>query len=99
MYAYIASIMPALCVEINRCKYCFVNNFRDPSPGARPIPTEITVRQERAVRRQSTTEEILIARGFRRTSTTEEMIRCRNFRRQSSQSDDVCRLDIRSILE
>ncbi|XP_052126983.1 uncharacterized protein LOC113205839 isoform X5 [Frankliniella occidentalis] len=33
-----------------------------------------------AIRRQSTTEEILIARGFRRQSTTEEMIRCRNFR-------------------
>ncbi|XP_063696764.1 uncharacterized protein LOC134827846 [Culicoides brevitarsis] len=63
---------------------------RDPSPCARP-PTEIAVRQERAIRRQSTTEEILIARGFRRTSTTEEMIRCRNFRRQSSQSDDVVR--------
>lgn len=42
------------------------------------------------IRRQSTTEEILIARGFRRQSTTEEMIRCRNFRRQSSQSDDAC---------
>lgn len=68
---------------------------RDPSPCARP-PTEIAVRQERAIRRQSTTEEILIARGFRRTSTTEEMIRCRNFRRQSSQSDDVVRLDITS---
>lgn len=57
---------------------------RDPSPGARP-PTERTM-----IRRQSTTEEILIARGFRRQSTTEEMIRCRNFRRQSSQSDDAC---------
>lgn len=44
-----------------------------------------------AIRRQSTTEEILISRGFRRQSTTEEMIRCRNFRRQSSQSDDTCR--------
>ncbi|KAG8226253.1 hypothetical protein J437_LFUL004810 [Ladona fulva] len=52
---------------------------RDPSPKAP------------AIRRQSTTEEILIARGFRRQSTTEEMIRCRNFRRQSSQSDDVTR--------
>lgn len=73
-------------------KYEKINTYRDPSPGARPLPpTEITVRQERAVRRQSTTEEILIARGFRRTSTTEEMIRCRNFRRQSSQSDDVQR--------
>ncbi|KAJ8720302.1 hypothetical protein PYW07_012345 [Mythimna separata] len=57
---------------------------RDPSPCARP-PTERTM-----IRRQSTTEEILIARGFRRQSTTEEMIRCRNFRRQSSQSDDAC---------
>ncbi|XP_013139834.1 PREDICTED: uncharacterized protein LOC106104348 [Papilio polytes] len=56
---------------------------RDPSPCARP--------PERTIfRRQSTTEEILIARGFRRQSTTEEMIRCRNFRRQSSQSDDAC---------
>lgn len=56
---------------------------RDPSPCARP--------PERTMfRRQSTTEEILIARGFRRQSTTEEMIRCRNFRRQSSQSDDAC---------
>ncbi|XP_065344510.1 uncharacterized protein rsh isoform X2 [Cloeon dipterum] len=52
---------------------------RDPSPKAPPI------------RRQSTTEEILIARGFRRQSTTEEMIRCRNFRRQSSQSDEFTR--------
>ena len=43
---------------------------REPSPVA-PRPT---------FRRQSTTEEILIARGFRRQSTTEEMIRCRNFR-------------------
>lgn len=58
---------------------------RDPSPGARPPE-----RSERLIRRQSTTEEILIARGFRRQSTTEEMIRCRNFRRQSSQSDDAC---------
>lgn len=56
---------------------------RDPSPGARPPERTI-------IRRQSTTEEILIARGFRRQSTTEEMIRCRNFRRQSSQSDDAC---------
>ncbi|KAJ8687813.1 hypothetical protein QAD02_023607, partial [Eretmocerus hayati] len=56
---------------------------RDPSPcrlaGSQHAPV---------IRRQSTTEEILIARGFRRQSTTEEMIRCRNFRRQSSQSDD-----------
>ncbi|KAI5646199.1 radish, isoform I [Phthorimaea operculella] len=57
---------------------------RDPSPGARPPP------ERQMIRRQSTTEEILIARGFRRQSTTEEMIRCRNFRRQSSQSDDAC---------
>lgn len=56
---------------------------RDPSPGARPP-------ERTMIRRQSTTEEILIARGFRRQSTTEEMIRCRNFRRQSSQSDDAC---------
>ncbi|XP_045486721.1 uncharacterized protein LOC111004149 isoform X1 [Pieris rapae] len=56
---------------------------RDPSPCARPPEKTI-------FRRQSTTEEILIARGFRRQSTTEEMIRCRNFRRQSSQSDDAC---------
>lgn len=66
---------------------------RDPSPCARPPPpqtqTECTPRP--AIRRQSTTEEILISRGFRRQSTTEEMIRCRNFRRQSSQSDDTCR--------
>ncbi|KAF6212504.1 hypothetical protein GE061_013027 [Apolygus lucorum] len=61
---------------------------RDASPckGAPPPPTHAP-----AIRRQSTTEEILIARGFRRQSTTEEMIRCRNFRRQSSQSDDCTR--------
>ncbi|XP_055380514.1 serine/arginine repetitive matrix protein 2-like isoform X2 [Condylostylus longicornis] len=69
---------------------------RDPSPCARPPPDRGENNRESsgrpsAVRRQSTTEEILIARGFRRQSTTEEMIRCRNFRRQSSQSDDVCR--------
>ncbi|XP_036677002.1 uncharacterized protein rsh isoform X1 [Drosophila suzukii] len=65
---------------------------RDHSPSSRP-QTQTTVEQNQrpAIRRQSTTEEILIARGFRRQSTTEEMIRCRNFRRQSSQSDDVCR--------
>ncbi|XP_037916826.1 uncharacterized protein LOC119655154 isoform X4 [Hermetia illucens] len=63
---------------------------RDPSPCARPPPPAET-NSRPAIRRQSTTEEILIARGFRRQSTTEEMIRCRNFRRQSSQSDDVCR--------
>uniref|UniRef100_A0A182T017 Uncharacterized protein n=1 Tax=Anopheles maculatus TaxID=74869 RepID=A0A182T017_9DIPT len=63
---------------------------RDASPCARPPPpTESTARP--SIRRQSTTEEILIARGFRRQSTTEEMIRCRNFRRQSSQSDDTSR--------
>lgn len=63
---------------------------RDPSPcnRAAPLPTESS---RPAIRRQSTTEEILIARGFRRQSTTEEMIRCRNFRRQSSQSDDTSR--------
>ncbi|XP_077280205.1 LOW QUALITY PROTEIN: rap GTPase activating protein radish [Temnothorax americanus] len=60
---------------------------REPSPCAR-APDNIH-RAPKIVRRQSTTEEILIARGFRRQSTTEEMIRCRNFRRQSSQSDDV----------
>ncbi|XP_026675723.1 uncharacterized protein PB18E9.04c [Diaphorina citri] len=62
---------------------------RDPSPG-KPVPGN---RDSHApsIRRQSTTEEILIARGFRRQSTTEEMIRCRNFRRQSSQSDDCSR--------
>ncbi|XP_072392456.1 uncharacterized protein [Diabrotica undecimpunctata] len=63
---------------------------RDPSPCNRgPPPTVENYRP--AIRRQSTTEEILIARGFRRQSTTEEMIRCRNFRRQSSQSDDCQR--------
>ncbi|XP_053669722.1 uncharacterized protein LOC128720101 [Anopheles nili] len=63
---------------------------RDASPCARPPPpTESNARP--SIRRQSTTEEILIARGFRRQSTTEEMIRCRNFRRQSSQSDDTSR--------
>ncbi|KAH8289268.1 hypothetical protein KR054_002748, partial [Drosophila jambulina] len=67
---------------------------RDPSPCSRPGPQVSAVNEQNqrpAIRRQSTTEEILIARGFRRQSTTEEMIRCRNFRRQSSQSDDVCR--------
>ena len=39
------------------------------------------------IRRQSTTDEILIARGFRRESTTEDLMRCRNFRRQSSTAD------------
>ncbi|XP_065159412.1 uncharacterized protein rsh isoform X3 [Atheta coriaria] len=61
---------------------------RDPSPCARPMP-ERGESHRPMIRRQSTTEEILIARGFRRQSTTEEMIRCRNFRRQSSQSDDT----------
>ena len=62
---------------------------RDPSPCNRapPAPTS----HAPVIRRQSTTEEILIARGFRRQSTTEEMIRCRNFRRQSSQSEDLSR--------
>ncbi|XP_023315246.1 uncharacterized protein LOC106654195 isoform X4 [Trichogramma pretiosum] len=59
---------------------------RDPSPCGRPPSS--TNQHAPVIRRQSTTEEILIARGFRRQSTTEEMIRCRNFRRQSSQSDD-----------
>ncbi|XP_072753921.1 uncharacterized protein Rsh isoform X4 [Anoplolepis gracilipes] len=58
---------------------------RDPSPCARAP----SIQHAPIIRRQSTTEEILIARGFRRQSTTEEMIRCRNFRRQSSQSDDT----------
>ncbi|XP_035704947.1 uncharacterized protein LOC110846270 isoform X3 [Folsomia candida] len=53
---------------------------REPSP-VTPRPPNL--------RRQSTTEEILIARGFRRQSTTEEMIRCRNFRRQSTQSEEL----------
>lgn len=59
---------------------------RDPSPCNRGVSREPETHRP-AIRRQSTTEEILIARGFRRQSTTEEMIRCRNFRRQSSQSD------------
>ncbi|XP_039293776.1 uncharacterized protein LOC111044358 [Nilaparvata lugens] len=63
---------------------------RDPSPG-KPVSSSGGPSHAPAIRRQSTTEEILIARGFRRQSTTEEMIRCRNFRRQSSQSDDCCR--------
>ncbi|KAK4887033.1 hypothetical protein RN001_003304 [Aquatica leii] len=63
---------------------------RDPSPSNRPIPPPPEPHRP-TIRRQSTTEEILIARGFRRQSTTEEMIRCRNFRRQSSQSDDTSR--------
>ncbi|GFG35584.1 hypothetical protein Cfor_02824, partial [Coptotermes formosanus] len=62
---------------------------RDPSPCNR-APTAPTSHAP-VIRRQSTTEEILIARGFRRQSTTEEMIRCRNFRRQSSQSEDLSR--------
>ncbi|XP_066582757.1 uncharacterized protein rsh isoform X2 [Prorops nasuta] len=59
---------------------------RDHSPCARGSGS---IQHAPIIRRQSTTEEILIARGFRRQSTTEEMIRCRNFRRQSSQSDDT----------
>ncbi|KAK0158596.1 hypothetical protein PV328_009575 [Microctonus aethiopoides] len=59
---------------------------REPSPCARG---SVNNQHAPIVRRQSTTEEILIARGFRRQSTTEERIRCRNFRRQSSQSDDT----------
>ncbi|XP_034941972.1 uncharacterized protein rsh [Chelonus insularis] len=59
---------------------------RDPSPCARGLGS---IQHAPTIRRQSTTEEIFIARGFRRQSTTEEMIRCRNFRRQSSQSDDT----------
>ncbi|KAL1397149.1 hypothetical protein pipiens_009979 [Culex pipiens pipiens] len=64
---------------------------RDASPCARPPPLPVENVTRPSIRRQSTTEEILIARGFRRQSTTEEMIRCRNFRRQSSQSDDTSR--------
>lgn len=67
---------------------------RDPSPSNRGGGASSRSDNEHhrpAIRRQSTTEEILIARGFRRQSTTEEMIRCRNFRRQSSQSDDTSR--------
>lgn len=65
---------------------------RDMSPCNRPPGLPVGEGCPRPfIRRQSTTEEILIARGFRRQSTTEEMIRCRNFRRQSSQSDDVVR--------
>lgn len=68
------------------------NSSRDVSPSGRPPAFPIGEMNTRpAIRRQSTTEEILIARGFRRQSTTEEMMRCRNFRRQSSQSDDVVR--------
>ncbi|XP_044580473.1 uncharacterized protein LOC123262373 isoform X1 [Cotesia glomerata] len=59
---------------------------RDPSPCARGLGS---IQHAPIIRRQSTTEEILMSRGFRRQSTTEEMIRCRNFRRQSSQSDDT----------
>ncbi|KAL9885334.1 rap GTPase activating protein radish isoform 2-T2 [Glossina fuscipes fuscipes] len=68
------------------------SSSRDASPCGRPAALPVAEPSARsAIRRQSTTEEILIARGFRRQSTTEEMIRCRNFRRQSSQSDDVVR--------
>nr|XP_018897162.1 PREDICTED: uncharacterized protein LOC109030581 [Bemisia tabaci] len=63
---------------------------RDASPCKSNCPI-VSAAAAPVIRRQSTTEEILIARGFRRQSTTDEMIRCRNFRRQSSQSDDVCR--------
>ncbi|XP_068227278.1 uncharacterized protein rsh isoform X4 [Palaemon carinicauda] len=45
--------------------------------------------KERGLRRQSTTEEILISRGFRRQSTTEDIMRARNFRRQSTQSEEM----------
>ncbi|XP_076659669.1 rap GTPase activating protein radish [Halictus rubicundus] len=58
---------------------------REPSPCAR----QSSIQQAPIVRRQSVTDEIMMARGFRRQSTTEEMIRCRNFRKQSSQSDEV----------
>ena len=49
------------------------------------------------MRRQSTTEEILIARGFRRESTTEDMQRCRNFRRQTEVCN--CYLDTDLLFE
>lgn len=77
----------ASCARIGRARSPESSSCssRDPSPGARPAEGTRSM-----IRRQSTTEEILIARGFRRQSTTEEMIRCRNFRRQSSQSDDAC---------
>ncbi|XP_018327359.1 uncharacterized protein LOC108738444 [Agrilus planipennis] len=64
---------------------------RDPSPCNKSVVPPPPEPYRPTIRRQSTTEEILIARGFRRQSTTEEMIRCRNFRRQSSQSDDCTR--------
>ncbi|XP_066145390.1 uncharacterized protein rsh isoform X3 [Euwallacea fornicatus] len=63
---------------------------RDGSPCVQAVPAPISENYRPTIRRQSTTEEILIARGFRRQSTTEEMIRCRNFRRQSSQSAEEC---------
>ncbi|XP_050542293.1 uncharacterized protein LOC126906077 isoform X2 [Daktulosphaira vitifoliae] len=63
---------------------------REPSPVGRSVTPAAATRAP-IIRRQSTTEEILIARGFRRQSTTEEMIRCRNFRRLSSQSDECYR--------
>ena len=59
---------------------------RDPSPCAR-APGSIS--HAPIARRQSTTDEIFIARGFRRQSTIEETIKCRNFRRQSSQSEKL----------
>ncbi|XP_069999411.1 serine/arginine repetitive matrix protein 2-like [Penaeus vannamei] len=45
--------------------------------------------KEIGLRRQSTTEEILLSRGFRRQSTTEDIMRARNFRRQSTQSEEM----------
>ncbi|KAK1126658.1 hypothetical protein K0M31_004284 [Melipona bicolor] len=59
---------------------------RDPSPCAR-APGGVS--HAPIARRQSTTDEIFIARGFRRQSTIEETIKCRNFRRQSSQSEKL----------
>lgn len=47
--------------------------------------------KERGLRRQSTTEEILLSRGFRRQSTTEDIMRARNYRRQSTQSEEMSR--------
>ena len=60
----------------------------DPDGSSRPQAPSSSNRY--SIRRQSTTEEILIARGFRRESTTEDIMRCRNFRRQSTQVDYRC---------
>ncbi|XP_031831114.1 rap GTPase activating protein radish isoform X2 [Nomia melanderi] len=60
---------------------------REPSPCARA--SSRSAQQAPIVRRQSVTDEIMMARGFWRQNTTEEMIRLRNFRKQSSQSDEA----------